>query len=62
MCPNPYTRTCLDATLHATICKQMHLVHMENSDNIVCKDRTSADTDYSYFIDVLSSKSKKKHI
>ena len=24
---------------------------METSDNIVCKDRTSADTDYSYFID-----------
>ena len=31
------TCTCLDATLHATICKHIHLVHMETSDNVVCK-------------------------
>ena len=34
---------------------------METSDNVVCKDRASADTDYSYIIDALSSKSKKKN-
>ena len=37
----------LDVTLHATICKHMHLAHMEAKDNIVCKDRTLTDTDYS---------------
>ena len=57
MCPHAYTCAYLDVTLHATICKHIHLVHMETSHNVVCKDRTSADNDYSYFIDVLSSKS-----
>ena len=67
--PHAYTCTCLDATLHATINKyvldtyvSIHLVHMETSDNVVCKDRTSADIDYSYFSNVLSSKNKKKQI
>ena len=27
---------------------------MENNDNIFCKDKTSADTDYSYFLTYFS--------
>ena len=34
MCPHAYTCTCLDATPYATICKRVHLVHMETSDYI----------------------------
>ena len=60
VCPHAYTCTSLDATLHATTCKHIHLVHMKTSDNAVCRDRTLADTGYSYFIDVLFSKSKKQ--
>ena len=30
-----YNHTCLNATLHVTICKHIHLLHMEISDNIV---------------------------
>ena len=29
---------------------------METSDNIICKDRASADTNYSYFIDETTEK------
>ena len=36
----------LDVTLRATICKHIHLVHMETRDNFVCKDRTLADSNY----------------
>ena len=55
VCSHAYTHTSLDVTLHATICKYIHLVHMETSDNSVCKNWTSADIDYSYFIDILYS-------
>ena len=58
-CQHVSTCTCLDVTLHATICIHIYLVHTECSNSVVCKDRTSTDTDYSCFIDVLSSKSKK---
>ena len=60
VCSHVYICTFLDGVLHAIICKHIHLVYMETSDNVVCKDRASANTDYSYVIDALSSKSKKK--
>ena len=44
---------------HAIICKDIHLGHMETSDNVVCKDGMLSDTNYSYFNDVLSFESKK---
>ena len=37
----------LDVTLHVTICKHIHLVHIETRDNAVGKDRTLTDTEYS---------------
>ena len=37
----------LDVTQHATICKHIHLVHMETNDNIVSKDKMLTDSDYS---------------
>ena len=59
ICPHAYTCTCLDATLHATICKHVHLVHMNTSDHFFSNERTSSDTDYLYISNVLSSKRKK---
>ena len=56
------TCTCLDATLHATICKHIHLVYMETSDNVVCKDRTSTDTNYHILLMYSLPKVKKKDL
>ena len=59
ICPHAYTCTCLDAIIHATICKHVHLVHMNTSDHFFSNKRTSSDMDYLYFSNVLSSKRKK---
>ena len=59
ICPHAYTCTCLDATLHATICKHVHLVHMNTSNHFFSNERTSSDRDYLYLSNVLSSKRKK---
>ena len=50
ICPHAYTCTCLDATLHATICKHVHLVHMNTSNHFFFNERTSSDMDYLYFV------------
>ena len=36
-CVHTYTCTCMDATLHATVCKHVHLVQMTTM-NIACED------------------------
>ena len=36
-CVHTYTCTCMDATLHATVCKHVHLVQMTTT-NTACKD------------------------
>lgn len=52
-----YTCTCLDAILHATICKHVHLVSSGTNDNrpseptVLCNH----DNDYAYFDNVLFS-------
>ena len=51
----------LDVTLLATIRKLIHLVHMKIRDNVVCKDRTLADTDYSYSCQVAYCLKEEKH-
>ena len=35
MYPHVYTCTCLDTTLHATLYKHIHLIHMETSENLI---------------------------
>ena len=52
----------MNVALHATIRKHIHLVHMETSDDVVCIDRTLADTDYSYFIDIKTVKRTVVHV
>ena len=31
ICPHTYTCECMDALLHATICKHIHLIHITNT-------------------------------
>ena len=31
ICPHMYSCTCLDFTLHSTVCKHIHLIHMSNA-------------------------------
>ena len=51
ICPHIYTCTCLDATLHATVCKHVHLVCIQNGNSN--KTIMMQTNDYTYFNDVL---------
>ena len=55
ICPHIYSCTCLDATLHATVCKHIHLVHMETNSGY---NSSTTEVDYSYFNNVLSPRKK----
>ena len=35
MYPHAYTCTCLDTTLHVTLYKHIHLIHMETRENLI---------------------------
>ena len=34
VCVHQYTCSCLDATIHATVCKHIHLIHMRSSNTL----------------------------
>ena len=56
ICPHIYNCDCLDATIHATVCKHAHFVHMETrtqSTRTSTKDRSQKTVEYSYFSNVL---------
>ena len=59
ICPHNYTCTCLDANLHATVCKHVHLVHMkymQKEKSRIPEDPTLLVDTYSYFTSLLSNK------
>lgn len=60
VCPRAGIYICLDPTLYATIYKHKHLrlLHMDTSEDNVCKRQNITNTDYSCIIIVLSSKVK----
>ena len=35
VCVHQYTCSCLDATIHATVCKHIHLIHMRSSNTLM---------------------------
>ena len=56
ICPNNYTCTCLDSILHTTVCKHVHLVHMnymQKDTDSISEPTVLADT---YFTSLLSDK------
>ena len=57
ICPHTYSCTCLDATLHATVCKH---IHMETNSGY-SSDKGTTKVDYSYFNNVLFSQKKKNN-
>ena len=56
ICPHIYNCDCLDATIHATVFKHAHFVHMETrtqSTRTSTTDRSQKTVEYSYFSNVL---------
>ena len=50
VCPHAYSCSCLDATLHATVCKHVHLVHMTQCARIIpVPDSDTQSMDFSYY-------------
>ena len=56
ICPHYYSCTCLDSKLHATVCKYIHLVHMNTITTIsqTLEGNQEPSDNYSYFTNILS--------
>ena len=53
VCVHQYTCSCLDATIHATVCKHIHLIHMRSSNTLTKTARNQ---------DSLITKTKRRSI
>ena len=50
VCPHAYSCSCLDATLHATVCKHVHLVHMtQRARTVPVPDSDTQSMDFSSY-------------
>ena len=56
ICPHMYVCSCLDATLHATVCKHVHLVEMTYNQhtNKPISTTETTEIDYDYFTNIMS--------
>ena len=59
VCVHQYSCSCMDSTLHATVCKHVHLVAM--TFNKVTEDKENAESSLEYFSSLLESKTDKKN-
>ena len=54
-CVHMYTCTCMDATLHATVCKHVHFVRMITTTDTASKINASSETGMCHSIDYFSN-------
>ena len=64
VCPHYYSCTCLDSILHPTVCKPIHLVHMNTTTTIpqTLEGNQEPSNNYSYFTNILSQQDYRSTI